>query len=102
MWKTKEPSQEFLTFQLPIEYNENTWMYDNDLSVKNNIISEDGEEVKNNGYIIPSPPISEYPRDFEFSICRPYACGYYRDLKYYRFCGLTLISDFSIDIINES
>lgn len=52
-------------------------MYDTDLSVKNNIISEDGEEIKQQGFIIPIPPESEEPREFEFSICRPYACGYF-------------------------
>ena len=85
---------------MQIEYKENTWMYDNDLSViKTNAISRDGEEIKDVGFIIPAPPKSEYPRELEFSICRPYACGYFENYRYSRFCGLTLISDFSIDII---
>ena len=78
-------------------------MYDNDLSImKTNAISKDGEEIKDLGFIIPAPPISEYPRELEFSICRPYACGYFENYRYSRFCGLTLISDFSIDIITYS
>ena len=102
-WKTKDPNQQFLTFPLQIEYKENTWMYDNDLSVINtNVISRDGEEIKDVGFIIPAPPISEHPRELEFSICRPYACGYFENYRYSRFCGLTLISDFSIDIITDS
>ena len=77
-------------------------MYDNDLFVmKTNEISRDGEEIKDVGFVIPAPPISEYPRELEFSICRPYACGYFENYRYSRFCGLTLISDFSIDIITE-
>lgn len=88
---------------MQIEYKENTWMYDNDLFVmKSNAISRDGEEIKDVGFLIPAPPISEYPRELEFSICRPYACGYFEDYRYSRFCGLTLISDFSIDIISDS
>lgn len=78
-------------------------MYNNDLSIKkSNTISKDGEEMKDLGFIIPAPPISEYPRELEFSICRPYACGYFENYIYSRFCGLTLISDFSIDIISNS
>lgn len=78
-------------------------MYNNDLSVRNSkAISKDGEEMKDLGFIIPAPPVSEYPREFEFSICRPYACGYFENYRYSRFCGLTLISDFSIDIITDS
>ena len=88
---------------MQIEYKENTWMYDNDLSIMNtNVISRDGEEIKDLGFIIPAPPISEYPRELEFSICRPYACGYFENYRYSRFCGLTLISDFSINIITYS
>lgn len=78
-------------------------MYNNDLSIKkSNAISKDGEEMKDLGFIIPAPPVSEYPREFEFSICRPYACGYFENNNVARFCGLTLISDFSIDIITNS
>lgn len=78
-------------------------MYNNDLSIMNtNVISRDGEEIKDLGFIIPAPPISEYPRELEFSICRPYACGYFENYRYSRFCGLTLISDFSINIITYS
>lgn len=78
-------------------------MYNNDLSVKNSkAISMDGEETNYSGFIIPAPPISEYPRELEFSICRPYACGYFENYRYSRFCGLTLISDFSIDVITEN
>ena len=101
-WRKKDPSQPFLSFQLPLTYQQNTWMYDNDLSVKENSISEDGEEIKQQGFVIPIPPESEEPRDFEFTICRPYACGYYNKNPNHRFCGLTLITDFSIDIISEN
>ena len=78
------------------------WVYDTDHSVKDNSISEDGEEIKQQGFVIPIPPESEEPRDFEFTICRPYACGYYNKNPKHRFCGLTLISDFSIDVISEN
>lgn len=93
-WVKKRQDQELLRFRLPLEYKENTWMYNTDLSVKKNTISEDGEEVLINGYVIPAPPTSDYSRDFEFSICRPFACGYFSNERNYRFCGLTLISDF--------
>lgn len=101
-WRKKDPSQPFLSFQLPLTYQENMWVYDTDHSVKDNSISEDGEEIKQQGFIIPIPPESEEPRDFEFTICRPYACGYYQNNQNHRFCGLTLISDFSIDVISEN
>ena len=78
------------------------WVYDTDHSVKDNSISEDGEEIKTQGFVIPIPPESEEPRDFEFTICRPYACGYYNKNPKHRFCGLTLITDFSIDVISEN
>lgn len=84
---------------MPLEYKENTWMYNTDISVRNNIISGDGEEITKKGFVIDVPPVSEYPRDFEFSICRPYACGFFEQKLNQRFCGLTLISDFSIDVI---
>ena len=101
-WRKKDPSQPFLSFQLPLTYQQNSWTYDNDLSVKDNSISEDGEEIKTQGFVIPIPPESEEPRDFEFTICRPYACGYYNKNPNHRFCGLTLITDFSIDVISEN
>ena len=101
-WRKKDPSQPFLSFQLPLTYQENMWVYDTDHSVKDNSISEDGEEIKTQGFVIPIPPESEEPRDFEFTICRPYACGYYNKNPKHRFCGLTLISDFSIDVISEN
>ena len=101
-WRKKDPTQPFLSFQLPLTYQENMWVYDTDHSVKNNSISEDGEEIKQQGFVIPIPPESEEPRDFEFTICRPYACGYYNKNPKHRFCGLTLISDFSIDVISEN
>ena len=101
-WRKKDPTQPFLSFQLPLTYQENMWVYDTDHSVKDNSISEDGEEIKQQGFVIPIPPESEEPRDFEFTICRPYACGYYNKNPKHRFCGLTLISDFSIDVISEN
>lgn len=45
-WRKKDPTQPFLSFQLPLTYQENMWVYDTDHSVKNNSISEDGEEIK--------------------------------------------------------
>ena len=101
-WRKKDPTQPFLSFQLPLAYQENMWVYDTDHSVKDNSISEDGEEIKTQGFVIPIPPESEEPRDFEFTICRPYACGYYNKNPNHRFCGLTLITDFSIDVISEN
>ena len=101
-WRKKDPLQSFLSFQLPLTYQENMWVYDTDHSVKDNSISEDGEEIKTQGFVIPIPPESEEPRDFEFTICRPYACGYYNKNPNHRFCGLTLITDFSIDVISEN
>ena len=101
-WRKKDPAQPFLSFQLPLTYQENMWVYDTDHSIKDNSISEDGEEIKTQGFVIPIPPESEEPRDFEFTICRPYACGYYNKNPKHRFCGLTLITDFSIDVISEN
>ena len=101
-WRKKDPTQPFLSFQLPLAYQENMWVYDTDHSVKDNSISEDGEEIKTQGFVIPIPPESEEPRDFEFTICRPYACGYYNKNPNHRFCGMTLITDFSIDVISEN
>ena len=76
------------------------------VAVVDNVKSTDGSEKSISGFFIKAPINTEQIgiSDFEFSICRPYACGYYtgNDKFTNRFCGLTLIENFKIRLMGGS
>ena len=100
-WTTEEKS-----FYLQLEYKENQKRYNTNIAVVDNLYTTNGSEKTISGFFV-KPPINAEQigiADFEFSICRPYACGYYtgNDKFTNRFCGLTLIENFNIRLTGTS